>query len=65
MLEDLLTNEDRAAGFTLQEDDHCVFVSRSEKQVAVFSKSMTKESLRAFLDLIIQTQQGESTVEGG
>ena len=59
MLEDLLTNEDRAAGFTLWEDDHCVYVLQYGHQIAVFSRSMTKESLRAFLNLIIQTQQLE------
>ena len=66
MLEDLLTNEDRASGFTLWEDDHCVYVRQWGHQVAVFPRLMTKESLRPFLDLIIQTQQleGEGTVEG-
>jgi len=54
MLDDLLTNEDRAAGFTLQEDDHNVYVLQHGHQVAVFSIFMTRESLRAFLDLIIQ-----------
>lgn len=51
MLEDLLTNEDRAAGFSLREDDHCVYVFQCDHQVAVFlSSGMTKESLREFLD---------------
>jgi len=51
MLEDLLTNEDRAAGFSLWEDDHCVYVLQYGHQVAVFSSSgMTRESLRDFLD---------------
>ncbi|MBA7698757.1 hypothetical protein ES703_107439 [subsurface metagenome] len=52
-----LTSEERANGFMLWEDDHCVYILQCGHQVAVFSKSMTKESLRAFLNLIIQTQQ--------
>ncbi|GAH51370.1 unnamed protein product [marine sediment metagenome] len=56
---ELLSDLDRAAGFSLQADDHCVYVLRCGRQVAVFSRAMTKESLRAFLDLIIQTQQLE------
>ncbi len=59
LLDELLTNEDHVAGFTLWEDDHYVHVLQYGHQVAVFSKSVTKESLRAFLDLIIQTQQLE------
>lgn len=51
MLNELLSDQDRAEGFTLQEDDHCVFVFRCGRQVAVFSSSgMTRESLRDFLD---------------
>lgn len=59
MLEDLLTNEDRAAGFTLREDDRCVYILQYGNQIAMFSKPITEALLRAFLDLIIQTQQLE------
>lgn len=55
MLNELLRNEDIAAGFSLREDDHCVYVLRHGKQVAIFSKVMTKESLRALIDLIVAT----------
>jgi hypothetical protein len=51
MLEELLTNEDRAAGFFLEVDDHTVFVFCCGKKVGVFSGlGMTRESLREFLD---------------
>ena len=57
MLDELLTNEDCVAGFTLWEDDHYVHTLQYGHQVAMFSRSMTKETMRAFLDLIIQIQQ--------
>jgi len=56
MLEDLLskellTDQDRADGFTLGEDEDFVYVYRHGRQVAsFFSSGMTRESLREFLD---------------
>lgn len=61
MLDDLLTNEDRAAGFTLREDDHTVLVFRCGNQVAVFSSSgMTRDSLRDFLDLSSSVEESDA-----
>ena len=61
MLDDLLTSEDRAAGFTLREDDHTVLVFRCGRQVAVFSSSgMTRDSLRDFLDSSSSVEESDA-----
>lgn len=58
MPDNLLNDQDRAAGFELREDDHCVYVFQHGHQVAVFSSSgMTRASLRRFLDAIHQGAQ--------
>ena len=60
MLDELLTNQDRTAGFSLWEDDHCVYVQQHGKQVAVFSNAMNKDTLRAFLDLVMASTGGKA-----
>lgn len=63
MLKELLSDQDRAAGFTLQEDDHCVYVLQYGHQVAVFSsQGMTRDSLWAFL--VSSRLSSDGTVEG-
>jgi len=63
MLEELLLDQDRVAGFSLSEDDYCVYVCRCGQWVVVFSSSgMTRESLRDFLDSSRLSSDG--TVEG-
>jgi len=47
----LLTEEDRALGFSLEEDEDFVLVSRDGELLATFSAhGATRESLREFLD---------------
>lgn len=47
----ILTEEDLAQGFSLEEEEHFVLVLRHGKVVAAFSAhGATRESLREFLD---------------
>jgi len=64
MLKDLLTNEEHAVGLSLQVDDHYVYVLKDGQQLAMFLKSMSKKSLRALIDLVIQTQRINVKNEG-
>ena len=46
----ILTKDDREAGFSVNEDDHCVYVRRWGREVGIFgSGGFTRESLRSFL----------------
>jgi len=48
-----LTNEDRASGFSITADGrHNISLLRWNKPVAWFSAMLSKETIRAFLELI-------------